>query len=113
MGAKNKVIKGSFEGQPIFKEPFAKNLNIGGKKGIFKTNIKGYEIIDQLSTKSASSAILRSIVGVTMLGSVGLLAGISAKNKGIYLIAIEFNTKEQSLIEIDEKLYKIFITSMS
>lgn len=112
MGAKNKVINGDFKGENIFKELFAKNLNIGNKKGIFKTNIKEYEVIDQSSTKSASSAVIRSAVGIALLGGVGLLAGISAKNKGVYLIAIEFITGERSLIEIDEKLYKVFVASM-
>lgn len=40
MGAKNKVIKGDFEGQAIFKELFGKNLKIGNSKSIFKTNVK-------------------------------------------------------------------------
>lgn len=112
MGAKNKVIKGDFEGQTVFKELFAKNLKIGNSKSIFKTNVKEYEVIDESTGKSGTSAVLRGALGVALLGGVGMLAGLSAKNKGVHLIAIEFTDGARSLIEIDEKLYKIFKMSM-
>lgn len=46
-----------------------------------------------------------------LLGGVGVLAGLSAKNKGVYLLAVEYKNNQRSLIEIDDKLYKIFIRS--
>lgn len=112
MGAKNKVIKGDYQGESVFKEIFGRNLTIGNKKSIFKTNVKEYELIDENKTKSGSSAVLRSAVGVALLGGVGILAGLSAKNKGVYLIALEFTDGKRCLIEIDEKLYKIFKMNM-
>ena len=42
-----------------------------------------------------------------MLGPVGMLAGgISAKNKGIYQVAVEFTDGKRSLLEVDDKIYK-------
>lgn len=51
-------------------------------------------------------------MGAVLLGPAGLLAGVTAKNKGIYLIAIEFKSGKRSLIEIGQKYYKIFIKGM-
>lgn len=36
---------------------------------------------------------------------------ISAKNKGIYQIAIQFKDGKKSLIEVDDKIYKTLIKS--
>ena len=44
-----------------------------------------------------------------MLGPVGLLAGLSAKNKGTYLIEMEFQDGKRSLLEVDDKKYKKII----
>lgn len=79
---------------------------------MLKTNVKDYEVIDESTKKSGSSAVLRGALGAAVLGPFGLLAGLSAKNKGVHLIAIEFTDGKRCLIEIDEKLYKIFRMSM-
>ena len=47
-----------------------------------------------------------------MLGPVGLLAGLSAKNKGIYTVAIKFKDGKNSLLEVDDKFYKALIKTM-
>ena len=52
------------------------------------------------------------MAGVALLGGVGILAGLSAKNKGIFTIAIQWKDGKKSLIEIDDKLYKKFINEM-
>lgn len=62
--------------------------------------------------KSGTSAILRGMAGVTLFGGVGILAGLSAKHKGIYTIAIQWKDGKKSLIEIDDKLYKKFVAEM-
>ncbi len=42
-----------------------------------------------------------------MLGPVGMLGGaLSAKNKGIYQVAIQFVDGKRSLLELDDKTYK-------
>lgn len=48
-------------------------------------------------------------MGGFLLGPVGLLDGLSAKNKGVHIIAVQFKDGKKSLIEIDEKLYKAFL----
>lgn len=110
MGAKNKVIKGDYDGSPV---NAGYNLYIEYDNiEILKSNVVDYEVIDESSRKSAVSAVSRGALGAMLLGPVGLLAGLSAKSKGVHLIAIEFKSGKRSLIEIDDKLYKTFITSM-
>lgn len=110
--AKNKVIKGEYEGNRIEKIPFEDRIkiNMKGKPDIELTKyiVKSYEVITEETLKSGTSAVLRGAFGAFLLGPAGLLAGLSAKNKGIYLIAIKFRSGSESLIEIDDKLFKIF-----
>ena len=120
--AQNKVVAGKF-----------KNWFVGGKTSIYitdknsiffhelydldKSTVETYELITEETMKSGTSAILRGAAGVALLGPVGMLAGLTAKNKGIYTIAIQWKENspgkgERSLIEIDDNLYKAFVKSM-
>jgi len=38
-----------------------------------------------------------------------LLAGLSAKSKGIHILAIQFIDSKKSLIEVDDEIYKEII----
>jgi len=108
MGAKNKVVAGDYEGKnvvggigvPVIGISFGKSLVIN------KTTVEGYEVITDEHRKSAASGIARGFVGGALLGPVGLLAGLSAKNKGIYMVAVRFKDGKSSLIEVDDKIYK-------
>jgi len=108
--AENKVIAGVFKGEKV--------SIINGKVCIrkFPLNkdvIKQYEVITQEIMKSGTSAILRGAVGMALLGGTGILAGLTAKNKGIYTIALEWKkTGDKSLMEIDEKIYKVLVQTM-
>lgn len=62
--------------------------------------------------KSAASGIARGAIGAALLGPVGLLAGLSAKNKGTYNVAIKFKDGKNSLVEIDDKVYKTLVKVM-
>ncbi|NRT79447.1 hypothetical protein [Clostridium beijerinckii] len=112
MGAQNKVIKGDYNGMTIRESCNTLYIGYNNLISISKYKVKNYEVIDQSAKKSAVSAVGRGAVGAMLLGPVGLLAGLSAKSKGIYLIAIEFENGKRSLIEIDDKLYKTFMTNM-
>lgn len=114
--AKNKVIAGEYLGCNLngafgivtiicgFKP--SKNIDIN------KTTVDSYELITDEHRKSAASGVARGIVGGALLGPVGLLAGgLSAKNKGIYQIAIQFKDGKRSLIEVDDKIYKSILKS--
>lgn len=114
MGAKNRVIAGDYDGnmvgqafgQPYISTSFTKSISINN------TTVESYELITDEHRKSAKSGVARGIVGGALLGPVGLLAGgMSAKSKGIYLIAIQFKDGKKSLIEVDDKIYKAIIKS--
>ena len=108
---KNKVIAGDYTNQGIIYSGQYVQIVTGFMKTISlnKETIEKYEIISEEQRNSGTSAILRGGLGATVLGPVGLLAGMSAKNKGTYQIAIEFKDGKKSLIEIDDKAYKLFI----
>lgn len=116
----NKVVSGLYEncaisfmpkktfGKPelfIIVKAFDKNswLNLTPE------NIAEYEVIDQERRKDAGSAMVRSALGAAFLGPIGLLAGISAKTKGLHTIAVRWKDDNKSLIVLDEKAYKEFV----
>lgn len=128
--ARNRVIAGAFDGKSVRYKSLldfhvtipdihsyssdASGLSIYGDKGLelTKSNVELYESITEEKMKSGSSAIIRGAFGAAVLGPVGLLAGLTAKNKGIYIIAIEWKNGKKSLIEVDEKIYKKLITDL-
>jgi hypothetical protein len=113
MAAKNLVIAGEYEGKGIVILKNKATLVISmkflkaEKIELNKNTVESYEVITDEHMKSAASGIARGIVGGALLGPVGLLAGgLSAKNKGIYTLAIQFKDGKQSLMEVDDKIYK-------
>ena len=68
--------------------------------------------MDEEQRTKAMSAIGRGMVGSLALGPVGLLAGLSAKKKGTYLVAIKFKDGKESLIELDDTLYKALVKTL-
>ena len=109
MGAKNKVITGDYQGLSV---RISSNTLCVSAYELSKRTVESYELFTEDKVKSGTSAILRGMVGVAVLGGVGVLAGLSAKNKGIYTIAIQWKDGKKSLIEIDDKLYKKFMAEM-
>lgn len=111
MGAKNKVIAGDYEGKVVISSLGKIVIGVSFGKNLYltKENVEEYEVITDEHRKSAASGVIRGAVGATLLGPVGLLAGLSAKNKGIYTIAIKFKDGKNSLVEIDDKIYKNLI----
>lgn len=112
--AKNKVIAGDYNGKLIISVYSNAKIVIGlFKKDIElnKDTIESYELITDEHRKSAVSGVARGLVGGALLGPVGLLAGLSAKNKGIYQVAIQFKDGKRSLIEVDDKIYNAIIQS--
>lgn len=109
--AKNKVIAGDYAGSPVATVFGQAYISLGWKneKYLSKAYVENYEVITEESRKSAKSAVGRAFVGSVLLGGVGLLAGLSAKSKGTYTIAIQFKDGKQSLIEVDDKIYKAIV----
>lgn len=112
--AQNKVLSGDYKGKNIMLIKNEVSLFTSFTKSfpLNKSTVISYEVITEEHTKSAVSGVARGLVGSAILGPVGLLAGLSAKNKGTHLLAVEFTDGKKSLIEINEKLYKELIKSM-
>lgn len=115
MGAKNKVVEGDYKGKVVICSVGKVSIVTGLFKSfaIDNTTVADYEIIDGEKKTSASSAIGRGALGGFLLGPVGLLAAASAKKKGVYLIAINFKDGSNSLLEVDEKIYKALIQKLA
>lgn len=114
MNAKNQVIAGDYVGKQVKSTLGMAYLVLGLSKtyNLNKITIENYELITDDHRKSAASGVARGIVGGALLGPVGMLAGgLSAKNKGVYQIAIQFRDGKKSLLEVDDKIYKAIIAS--
>lgn len=110
--AKNKVIAGDYEGQSVMTSLGFCSISLSLLKSFYvdKNTVESYELITDDIRKSAASGVARGIVGGVLLGPVGLLAGgLSAKNKGIYQVAIQFKDGKKSLLEVDDAVYKAII----
>ena len=105
--AKNKVLSGDYVDDSVRIEGLGTQLVFGyGKDNdLFTTT----QVVTEDKVKSASSTMLRAGAGALLLGPVGLLAGVSGKTKGIYNVAILFKDGKKSLIEIDDKHYKVLM----
>lgn len=114
MGAKNVVIAGDYVGKVVSQAIGQVYIILGftSKVEINKGMVESYEVITEESRKSAASGIARGAIGAALLGPVGLLAGLSAKNKGTHTIAIKFKDGKNSLIEIDDKIYNNLIRAL-
>ncbi|UKS29935.1 hypothetical protein LOZ80_13750 [Paenibacillus sp. HWE-109] len=114
MGAQNKVIAGEYTGKYVISTVSYIGIILGFTKKIIidKDTVEDYEVINEDITKSAISAVGRGLIGNFLVGPVGLLAGLSAKNKGAYTIAIQFKDGTRSLIEVDDKIYKGIIKEL-
>jgi len=111
MGAKNKVISGDYEGKDVVGSLGTLYIRTGLFKtlDINKQTVEHYEVLDSETSKSAASAVGRGALGAVLLGPIGLAAALSAKNKGVYLVALQFHDGKKSLLEIDDKIYKKII----
>lgn len=104
----NWVVKGGgFGGVSIYESTWSTN----GVK-LDKSTVDSYELMTEEKMKSGSSAILRGALGAAVLGPVGILAGLTAKNKGIYNVAVQFKSGKKALLEIDDKLYKVLMRDL-
>ena len=112
--AKNRVIAGDYQGKTIMQTFGEAYISTSFTKTVplNKKNVKEYEMIDEESRKSATSAVGRAFVGGVILGPIGWLAGLSAKKKGTHTLAIEFFDGKRSLVEVDDKLYKSIVAKM-
>lgn len=110
--AKNMVIAGDYEGKAIAGSFGIVLISTGFTTSIQlnRETVESYEVMTDEHRKSAASGVARGLLGGALLGPVGMLAGgLSAKSKGIYQIALQFKDGKRSLIEVDDKIYKLII----
>ncbi|MBO5111551.1 MAG: hypothetical protein J6D21_12660 [Clostridia bacterium] len=109
---KNAVIAGDYTGRKvlcagnriIFDRAFESPVEVSS------ATVDRYEVIDQESSKSLGSAFGRGLIGNALFGTVGMVAGaLSAKNTTAIVVSIEFKNGDKSLIEIDQKIYKVLL----
>ena len=72
-------------------------------------NIEAYEVLDEKSKTSTTSAVGRAAIGTALFGPIGIVASLGAKKKGIHQVAIQFKDGKRSLIELNDKAYKAFL----
>lgn len=115
MNQKNTVIAGDYEGATIerkvkllggnkvylHKSGFLRDTNIS----LDKNSVASYEIVDEQTKTSATSAIARGAVGTVLLGPIGLAAALSAKKTGLHTLSIAFKDGKTSLIAVDTDTY--------
>lgn len=108
--AKNKVIAGQYSGRSVSSSFNSITINAWPPVNLDKYTVEAYELITDDKVKSMSSGVTRGLIGGALLGPVGMLAGgLSAKTNGIYTVAIKFRSGEESLLEIDDKCYKMLL----
>lgn len=114
MGAKNKVIAGDYEGRPVSGVGNSLYIVTGFMKtvDINRDTVESYEVVDEEIKTSAVSAVGRGLVGSFFLGPAGLLAGLTAKKKGVHVVAIKFKDGKKSLLELDDKLFKVLTRTL-
>jgi hypothetical protein len=119
--SKNKVIAGDYEKKDIISVfgDIAIVTGWGKSQPLNKDTVEGYEVVDEEKRKSAASAVGRGLVGgiagSLILGPVGLiggLAGLSAKSKGIHVLAVQFKDGKKSLLQVDDKVYKSLMKNL-
>lgn len=104
--AQNRVIAGKYNGTSLY--TFGE-----WRLPISKDTVSHYEVLDQESAKSISSALTRGIVGSALLGQVGIAAAVTAKTKNIYTVVVYYkDSDEKSLLEMDDKTYRLFLKQM-
>ena len=109
--AKNAVIAGDYNGASI--SGVLGSASIMTNEGcidIDKKTVESYELLNDEHKKSLSSGVARGLIGGAIFGPLGMIAGgVTAKSKGIYQVAIFFKDGKKSLIEVNDKIYKLII----
>ncbi len=117
MKSSNRIIEGFRKGELLYihgNNTLASTPSLFSRESslIYKDVVVSYEVINQQSTTSGSSAILKSSLASFFLGTPGMMAGLGAKTNEIFWIAVEWANGEKSLLELDRELYNHFLRMM-
>ena len=111
----SKIEKGKWANKQVYFPAIVLKVKFGSPEKwdhikLNKESVAAYEVITDEHRQSTSATIFRSLIGGALFGSTGAVIGaMTAKEKGIYHIAIEFKDGKQSLIAVDEKIHSEII----
>lgn len=108
--ANNIVLEGKFKNTKIDSSVSCLKIYARPSYPISSYTVKSYTVIDE--TNKNQYSFWKGALGVALLGGVGAIAGISGKKKKEYLVAIEWQDGEKSLISIDDEKYKVLVKSL-
>lgn len=115
---KNTVIAGDYQKSKIYYRTTWSGKKLVIQAGIFKVvpldkkTVESYEVIEEESRISGASAIGRAAVGSFFLGNAGLAAGLTAKKRKTRLVAVQFKDGRKSLLEVNDKFYRVLMTTL-
>ena len=109
MGARNMSIHAAYEGRDVLGGfgigcPF---INIGFLKNIRLNSetVAAYQVCQSTSHDDSLSNVARSAIGYSLIGPIGILAGVSADiGSGLNLVFLQFKDGKESLLEINDQL---------
>ncbi len=113
---KNQIIAGDYVGWDVVFS-FGKLYYMRGFKKVVvdKLSVARWETMDGTTKSSSWGSAIGAGVGGLLGGSMGALTGAMIGRGGgktTYLVAIELNTGERSLLQIDDKSYNKLVTSL-
>ena len=73
---------------------------------INRETVESYEVLNEISQVSSVSAAGRAALGSVFFGPAGMAAGLGARKKGTYWVAIQFKNGKRSLLEVNERLLR-------
>jgi hypothetical protein len=114
MSAKNWVLEGDYKHKSVTMKGKTAVLFAGITKQIplDRTTIDQIEVMDEEHSQSMGSAVARGAVGSLLLGPFGAVAALTAKQKGVYVVAIQFKDGKKSLLELDDTRFKAIKVAM-
>lgn len=113
----NIILEGYFKGQKLYDSndnriTVMENIFSSTYSEITKDVVLNYEVINQQSSTSATSAAIKGSLGAFFLGTPGMMAGLSANTNEIFWVAVEWANHQKSLLQLDRELYNKFIRIM-
>lgn len=111
--ARNRVIAGDYQGKLVGGSLGEAFISLALTKFLYlnKETVETVVPLDDDSQISVTSAAMRRIVGELLLGPVGLIAAATARRNGIHVVGIEFKDGKRSVLEVDDKRYRIIVQS--
>lgn len=116
--AKNAVIAGDYLGCRVFRMSASLAYISGTMKkieDIFLTpeNVTRYELMTEDVIRAGNSLLLVGALDPASLLRLRLHASEAWQQKGIYTVAVKFEDRKLSLLEIDERIYSAFMRRMN